>query len=206
MKNFTILNLKSLPVFLGVCVLFFLWSPIEGTVIRNFDLYFGDKLKNSDDMDTVKWAIRRYGNKSHEKFKYYVFRAAELGDANYQHVYGDILIDEMNSKEGIEWLTRAAEQGWKYSAIQLGKIYDEGEFVEANYKKAKKYFEQAANSGLLSAKLKLAEYYANGLGGSVDIELALRLLSDPAIQKNPIYNEKAVALKELILKRSGAER
>jgi TPR repeat protein len=65
--------------------------------------------------------------------------------------------DNQENEKAYEWILKAANNGHPYSQFHLGTMYEKGIVVKHNFKKADKWYEKAAQNGLLLAKKKLEE-------------------------------------------------
>ncbi len=71
--------------------------------------------------------------------------------------------------------------------VNLGTIYLNGipGLIERNYNEAYKYFVSAMDHDNTNAMIHLSYMYKNGLGLPSDREMAKKLLSESAANKNP---------------------
>ncbi|USI88257.1 sel1 repeat family protein (plasmid) [Acinetobacter johnsonii] len=53
-----------------------------------------------------------------------------------------------NDKKAIEWITKAANQGYADAQNLLGIMYKNGDGVSQDYKKAKEWYGKACDNGL----------------------------------------------------------
>ncbi|PIE57648.1 MAG: hypothetical protein CSA33_07310 [Desulfobulbus propionicus] len=123
-------------------------------------------------------------------------QAAELGDAEAQHIVGGMLYKGLgtdpNNRMAFKWLLKAAKQGQKSpeSMRILGGMYLRGVGVPQNYKEAIKWLSLAAETGELQALNDLAYIYYHGLTGERDFKKALKLYTKGAMRgdNKAMYN------------------
>ena len=100
-------------------------------------------------------------------------RAAETGDVLAQYALG-----WQNELPGyIEWLTRAAEQGFADAQAQLADRY---RIDKEDWHRAAHWYERAATQGHPTAPAKLSNLYYNGEGVEPDPVRAFHLLRESA--------------------------
>jgi len=97
------------------------------------------------------------------------FEAAEAGDAEAQFRVGrkmllDATLDGRKGAEGLEWLTRAAENGHTTSMIQLARMFRTGIGALQNYAVAAHWVERAAYAEDPEGMLELGRFYRDGVG------------------------------------------
>jgi len=94
------------------------------------------------------------------------------------------------TREDINTLTKAAEQGDAYSQFCLGFVYKNGEGVPQDYKKAVYWYTKAAEQGLATAQCNLGVMYKNGRGVPQDYVTAYAWwnLSSASGVKEAIHN------------------
>ncbi len=94
-------------------------------------------------------------------------KKAKRGDAEAQYVAGRMLIGgkgtKIDAQAATAWLQKAAKQGHKKAATQLGIIYYKGDGVPSNPELAVDLFNQVASSQVL-AQYYLGEAFADGRG------------------------------------------
>jgi len=86
-----------------------------------------------------------------------------------------LLLNE-DKKNSIDYLTSLKELANKNNGNAneiLGDLYLKGVFVEKNYKKAKKYYEDAISNGNINSIFKIAEIYSNSNYSIYDRKLAI---------------------------------
>lgn len=144
-----------------------------------------------------------------------MLKAAEQGLAEAQFGLGTMLVSSSNANtkaDGVEWLAKAAEQGYEdaltvlsgisepkddFSEIvlhaQTGNVdaqyalavcYVNGEYVEKDLEEAAKWFLKAAEQGHSDAQLSLGRMYLDGLGVDINYREAAKFLMLSAKQGN----------------------
>lgn len=111
-----------------------------------------------------------------ESFKWYE-KAAEQNNAEAQYNLAllSLLQLEMDSgekltfKDSVNWMTKAAYQGYPPAEFQMGEMYYDGVdidgvYIKQNYIMAFKWYKKAADKGDIVAQFYLAELYYNGTG------------------------------------------
>ncbi len=90
-------------------------------------------------------------------------------DASEQFVLAEIYFDDSKYNKAIELLKKSAQQNYLPAQIKLASWYYFGYgSAKINYKKARFWYEKAANIGDDNAQLILANMYRDGEGGSID--------------------------------------
>ena len=107
--------------------------------------------------------------------------AAEAGDPLAQslvglsYYYGDEGV--VDARQAVDWLTRAAQQGYAPAISDVGWLYRYGmEGLAVDNVRARAEFERAALMGNPRAAAELASMLLNGLGGPADVKRGLMLL------------------------------
>lgn len=99
--------------------------------------------------------------------------AAEAGDAEAQFRVGrklllDATLDGRKGAQGLEWLTRAAENGHTTAMIQLARMFRTGIGALQNYTVAAHWVERAAHAEDPEGMLELGRFYRDGVGFDKD--------------------------------------
>ncbi|KAJ3035342.1 hypothetical protein HDV00_004070 [Rhizophlyctis rosea] len=92
-------------------------------------------------------------------------------------------ISREQATQGVEWLKKAADAGFRDAQAQLGLVYEKGLVVPRDGPLAAQYFEKAHDQGLVEATFKLATLYASGQADpqkQPDMKKALDLYQDAA--------------------------
>ena len=82
--------------------------------------------------------------------------------------------------EAAKWFTRAAAQGQKNAAHNLGNIFESGLGVAKDGARARELFKQALRAGYLPAAIGYAGLLLRGEGGAADYGTALEVLREAA--------------------------
>lgn len=113
-------------------------------------------------------------------------KAAELGDARAQYLYGKIMHLSSSSvtteNTSVEWLLLSANNNYSPAYVELGHIYEE----RGNYVRAFDYYLSAQKEDDPEASLALASMYFLGHGTDQDFNVAYKLLVKAASQSLPI--------------------
>lgn len=117
---------------------------------------------NAQAQDKLAEAYRRQHD--HANKVYWYRKAAAQGVPNSQYQLGEILIHEATNpstrspshvantakaREGVEFLSRAAQQDHKRAQLHLGRLHQEGKLVTQDYAEAYKWFAIAGKGGQL---------------------------------------------------------
>ncbi|MEM9810197.1 MAG: hypothetical protein AAF788_03130 [Pseudomonadota bacterium] len=96
----------------------------------------------------------------------------ELYAAAKNALAGAVTRDEIDA--GVNAMMRAARAGSAGAQHDLGEMYLNGEFVSADFAKAKQWFDEAANAGNARAIHRLAYFAIDERYGPQDVDAALR--------------------------------
>lgn len=115
--------------------------------------------------------------KNDEKSHYWAETSAGLGDAEGQYLCGcDYLFGfgtEFNQIEGLMWIRKSADGGYKAAMMALAQFYVEGVFVQQNDMQALFWWKEAAKYGSNEAYYYIASaYYYGGDGVESNLEEA----------------------------------
>lgn len=72
-----------------------------------------------------------------------------------------------------KWYHKAAEQGFAHAQCNLGFLYENGQGVQQNNKKAIEWYRKAAEQGNINAQFNLGNSYYQGKGISQNYEIAV---------------------------------
>ena len=101
--------------------------------------------------------------------------ATERGDVEAWTVVGRILCapdkEQAEQAQGFTCLLKAVSLGSSQALLALGEIHLNGTFVEDDPDRAQRYYKQAADRGLTSAMVKLAELYKFGKKNKIPVDL-----------------------------------
>ena len=129
----------------------------------------------------------------------WLIKAARSGEAHAQHLVAFILGQGTQSvspdkEHAVEWLRKAADQGFVGSIYMLGYDYYYGEGVDKDRDRGIALIRQAAGSGLPSAQYKLAELYRAGTDMPQDFAVALDYFRQSAAQGNALADYALAAM------------
>lgn len=85
---------------------------------------------------------------------------------------------EKDTREGLDWLEKAAIAGDAKAASNIGWLLSEGNLVEKDYEKAAFWLQKAADSGLPVAMSLLGDLYREGNGVMINVATADSLYSE----------------------------
>ena len=129
-----------------------------------------------------------------------IAKKAEGGDGNAQAYLGVLYYTGTigrNHTAAMNWFKKASENGSGEADFFLSEMYEEGVHVNQNADIAYKYLVSAANKSFTSARIKIAEKYANG-------EKVAPITKEEILSWLDVYikdgNEKAKAAKEKVEK------
>ena len=125
-------------------------------------------------------------------------KAADSGNPLAQYTLGKFSTEEILSKEifgedneaksqvqnRINWLVRAAIQGYAPAQIKLGNYYQYGYGLKQDNKKAALWYFKAASDGYSRGQYYLGNCLYNGIGTKRDIQEAVKWLYNAAIQED----------------------
>ena len=125
-------------------------------------------------------------DKDYEEAARYLKKAAELGDANMQHLLSICYFEGQGVEKDLEvavmWSSKAAAKGIAPAQHNLGIAYARGRGVKQNYKTAVHWYTKAAEQGYFEAQYNLGALYQNGEGVTEDLQEAKRLFKLAAKQ------------------------
>ncbi len=98
----------------------------------------------------------------------------KAGDPAAQMECGDIEYGNGNYAEAVQWIMKAAEQGYAQAENSLGYCYFSGKGVVQNYTEAIKWYRKAAEQGYAQAEYNLGDCYKNGNGVSKNLDEAYK--------------------------------
>jgi tetratricopeptide (TPR) repeat protein len=101
-------------------------------------------------------------------------RCAERGDKLSQHNVGRYsLTGQFGFKQdydaAFEWFTKASEQGFARSQVQLASMYEKGVAVSEDKAKALYWYKKAAQQNDVSSQLLVGLWYYKGIGVQKDL-------------------------------------
>ena len=97
-----------------------------------------------------------------------ILKLAEKGDAIAEMTTGTMLADGLgalrDSKEGLEWMRKAAAQNLAQAQVNLGVMYENGIGVRTDFTEAAKWYQKAAEQGHSMGQAALGDFYFHGRG------------------------------------------
>lgn len=115
-----------------------------------------------------------------------ILTTAQKGDAGAQWYVGTRYLFskriENDIEKGIYWLNKSSEQGFIASHLVLGRLYCEGQKIQRDCNRGRKYLENAAPFDA-GANIIIGESYARGLDTPKNREMAIKYLSKEKSQK-----------------------
>lgn len=143
-------------------------------------------IKNkSDEMsDILRQSIKHYkgiveGNESY----------SEKGEAWYR--MGQAYRQLAYFKKAFTYFKKAAAHDCSEAFAMVGDAYLDGQGVEKNPAKARLWYKKGADMGEITATLKLADCYKNGIGGKVDYSKAIEQYLHLAERTGRFWNKYA---------------
>ena len=110
-----------------------------------------------------------------ESAEYWLEKAAMQGfpEAQYQlasiYTYSKVTYkQQLRKAKGITWYIKAAEAGHRTAQMALGEIYENGDVVKRDFKKAVYWYEKSAPNNTPYAKERLRFIYGNNLANKSD--------------------------------------
>ena len=104
--------------------------------------------------------------------------SAQKGDSRAQFDVGLATLNYSSDPEyvmmAMDFLTRAADQGYRDAQSFLGTTYETGSYVPSDPVLSTKYYAMAANQGDTFAQSRMGFAYHNGIGVSKDASLSLK--------------------------------
>ena len=94
----------------------------------------------------------------------YLERASIAGHVEAQNLLGLVLCEEKQYSQAMQWLKKAAEQGYSNAQYNLGKFYYKGCLGKVDYNSALKWFVDAASNRNDEANNMLGVMYEEGKG------------------------------------------
>ena len=131
----------------------------------------------------VKAQFGQFGDVAGESLK----SEAEEGDAEAQFQYGLRLLtgqggEKVSKAQGAAWIQKAAKQDHDKAMHILGILYEEGEGLGQDFKKAAEWQLKASEKGLAEAQMRLALLYDQGKGVEKDEAAAAEWAMQAATQ------------------------
>ncbi|MBO5387004.1 MAG: sel1 repeat family protein [Lachnospiraceae bacterium] len=99
---------------------------------------------------------------NYEKAADYYMKGAQMGDMNSQYNYGCLVLSgsiKGDKKEAVEWVEKAANQGYDLAQSSMSTFYENGKFVDQNLDKAIEWGEKAAEQGNKDIQYQVAKLY-----------------------------------------------
>ena len=115
--------------------------------------------------------------------------SAAKGSLTAYYFIGLNMYNQGNYTGALEWLQKAADNGFSFAQVQLGTIYARGINVDGHpsqdYTKAFEWFSKASEQGNPRAQCNLGKMYEEGKGVSQDYAKAFEWYSKASEQGNP---------------------
>ncbi|HGN1706071.1 TPA: tetratricopeptide repeat protein [Providencia rettgeri] len=112
---------------------------------------------------------------------------AQHGNIKAQNQLGIMYFNGTESKQdyvqAMEWIQKAAEQGYDVAQNNLGVIYFQGLGTQKDYTLALKWLQNIANNNIANAQFNLALMYLDGLGIEQNHQEALQWFQKVEQQK-----------------------
>ncbi len=143
-----------------------------------------DSLSANDKSNALMQSIKRYKEivEGDESF-------TDKGEAWY--LMGQAYRQLEDFKKAFTCLKKAAAHDYSEAFAMVGDAYLGGEGVEKNPAKARLWYRKGADIGEITATLKLADCYKNGIGGKVDYSKAMEQYLHLAERTGRFWNRYA---------------
>ena len=102
-------------------------------------------------------------------------RSADLGHPNGLNRLGELHDHDLDAKRAASCFARAADEGLAKAQFNIGVCFDQGDGVEQDHAKARRYSTLAAAQGYHKANMNLAFALLHGRGVAQDRQEAMRL-------------------------------
>ena len=100
---------------------------------------------------------------------------AEAGDVAAQFSLGEMLYSgSTDTAQAVEWLRKAAAQGYAPAEFQVGQLYDFGFVVSQSDDEALAWYRRAADHGSAAGARQVGEFYRRGRGVAANPTEAVR--------------------------------
>jgi len=128
------------------------------------------------------------GIESFQKMTNLLCQESRRGNNAAKGLWGIALLTQSRSpqeaKTGLELLRSSADKGYIPAMFNLGLLYENGKFVQADSKEAFHWFSVAADRGYSEAQLHMAGCYHFGVGTTPDLAMAAKWYRRAAEQTN----------------------
>lgn len=101
-------------------------------------------------------------DKNYEKAAVSYLKGAQMGDMHSQYNYACLILNgsiDGEKKEAIEWVEKAANQGYDLAQSSMSTFYENGKYVERDLDKAIEWGEKAATQGNKDIQYQVAKLY-----------------------------------------------
>lgn len=145
------------------------------------------ELKQVESADNLWQFIKRYKEIVEGDESY-----SEKGEAWYR--MGQAYLQLADFKKAFTCFKKAAAHDYSEAFAMVGDAYLDGQGVEKNPAKARSWYRNGAGMGEITATLKLADCYKNGIGGKVDYSKAMEQYLHLAERTGRFWNRYADAI------------
>lgn len=173
---------------------------------RNMDdaiFWYEQGAQNGDPSALYKMALHltdgKYVERDEAQAREYMRQSADLGNPKAQFNFAQILVAEKPGKVGLEnalpYFEKAAERGIPDAQYAVSQIYINAlDVTEAKRAKARQYLISAARAGYDTARLDLAIWLVDGVGGDRDYEAGFEWMKLAALKGNVIAQNRLAHL------------
>jgi len=159
--------------------------------------------ENDDPSALYKMALLltdgRYIEKDEARAREYMRRSAELGNPKAQFNYGQLLVAEkpgpVGLKNALPYFEKSAERGVPDAQYAVSQIYINAlDVSDAKRAQARQYMISAARAGYDTARLDLAIWLVDGVGGARDFQAGFEWMKLAAVKGNVIAQNRLAHL------------
>ena len=146
-----------------------------------------DNLTANDKTSALMQSIRRYKEIVESDEDY-----SEKGKGWY--MMGQAYKQLADFKKAFTCFKKASAHDYSEAFAMVGDAYLDGHGVEKNPAKARLWYKKGADMGEITATLKLADCYKNGIGGKVDLKKAMEQYLHLAERTGRFWNRYAYGI------------
>jgi len=144
-----------------------------------------DAFKTHRDAVVIEWACKQDAEMGDAEAQFYMSWAFYMLDGYFGY---DGIRPPGPRVDGMEWLSRSANQGYARAQVALGGRYAQGDGLTKDEAEAAKWYQLAADQGSATAQLNLGVLYEYGRGVPKDFVQAYKwyaLAARTQVARNP---------------------